>query len=189
MGLVAYSRRPLQGLRVFITHIKEFLIPHPSGMTARDLIRSQLEELEASSQLGVEFVIVSPGDRLCKLACVGLLTGSDIGCCVYVTLYGCDVSLYREVDFVSFWVPVCSWMVNRECGIRQEIKLELQLTRSKVALVLNMIQHKTAHSEFDQDRQMGGQERTDKVSSRRHRRDLLDIRESRTVHSTPQDAE
>lgn len=50
---------------MYITHIKEFLIPHASGMTARELIKRQLDELEQDLRLGVSFVIVSPGDRLC----------------------------------------------------------------------------------------------------------------------------
>jgi cAMP phosphodiesterase len=58
--------RPLAGLKVHITHIKEFLVPHPTGRTARDLIETQLNELELQTGLGVEFVILAPGDRVCK---------------------------------------------------------------------------------------------------------------------------
>lgn len=66
--------RPLDGLKVFITHIKEFLIPHVSGLTARQLIKKQLDELEDKEQLGVSFVVVSPGDRLCECCLYSLTT-------------------------------------------------------------------------------------------------------------------
>jgi hypothetical protein len=52
---------------VFITHIKESLAPHPSGKTARERIMQELRGLERSGQLGVEFVEVKKGDRICEL--------------------------------------------------------------------------------------------------------------------------
>ncbi len=58
--------RPLEGLRIFITHVKEFLVPHRSGIGARELIKIELDALEAEDQLGVTFNVISPGDRLCE---------------------------------------------------------------------------------------------------------------------------
>jgi cAMP phosphodiesterase len=60
-------RRPLDGLRIFITHIKVSLIPHPTGKCANEIIMSELQALEDDSEggLGVEFVEVKKGDRLC----------------------------------------------------------------------------------------------------------------------------
>jgi cAMP phosphodiesterase len=55
---------PLSGLRVFVTHIKEALIPHPTGKTAREIIMSELRELEKRGGLGVEFIDVKKGDRI-----------------------------------------------------------------------------------------------------------------------------
>jgi len=60
------TKKPLDGLKVFVTHIKEALIPHPSGKTARKRILSELELLEEEGQLGVEFVAVHRGDRICE---------------------------------------------------------------------------------------------------------------------------
>ena len=60
------SRRPLEGLKVYVTHIKEALIPHPSGKSARERIISELEDLEKEGQLGVEFIAVKRGDRICR---------------------------------------------------------------------------------------------------------------------------
>lgn len=62
-------RRPLKGLKIFITHVKEFLVPHKSGLSARELIKSELDALEAEAQLGVTFNVILPGDRLCELPC------------------------------------------------------------------------------------------------------------------------
>jgi cAMP phosphodiesterase len=59
-------RRPLEGLRVFVTHIKEALVPHPSGKSARERILSELEALEEKEQLGVQFIAVNRGDRICE---------------------------------------------------------------------------------------------------------------------------
>ncbi|KLT45384.1 hypothetical protein CC85DRAFT_231499, partial [Cutaneotrichosporon oleaginosum] len=58
------SSRPLEGLKIFITHVKEFLVPHRSGVSARELIKIELDALEAENQLGVTFNVISPGDRL-----------------------------------------------------------------------------------------------------------------------------
>lgn len=57
---------PLAGLRVYITHIKAFLVPHDTGLTAHELVRKQLCDMEKQARLGVEFIIPSAGDRLCK---------------------------------------------------------------------------------------------------------------------------
>lgn len=70
-SLLPQRERPLQGLRVFITHIKEFLQPHKSGLTARELISSELQELEAKHNLGVEFALPEPGDRIREYICGG----------------------------------------------------------------------------------------------------------------------
>jgi cAMP phosphodiesterase len=60
------SDRPLEGLKVFVTHIKEALIPHKSGKSARERILEELIELEKEGKLGVEFIAVQRGDRICK---------------------------------------------------------------------------------------------------------------------------
>ena len=65
-SLLPAKERPLAGLRVYITHIKEFLQPHPSGLGARELIQAELLELERKNNLGVEFALLSPGDRVCE---------------------------------------------------------------------------------------------------------------------------
>jgi cAMP phosphodiesterase len=57
----------LEGLKIFVTHIKEELIPHPTGKTARERIILELEALEKEGQLGVEFFAVKRGDRICEL--------------------------------------------------------------------------------------------------------------------------
>lgn len=57
---------PLQGLKIFITHVKEFLVPHKTGLSARELIKRELDALEAETQLGVTFNVISPGDRVCE---------------------------------------------------------------------------------------------------------------------------
>ncbi|WWD17019.1 hypothetical protein CI109_101455 [Kwoniella shandongensis] len=58
------ERRPLEGLKVYITHIKDNLTPHPSGRTAREIIMSELWELEKQGRLGVEFIETKRGDRI-----------------------------------------------------------------------------------------------------------------------------
>ncbi|KAK8864671.1 hypothetical protein IAR55_001922 [Kwoniella newhampshirensis] len=64
-GLVSSSKsRPLDGLKVYITHIKDNLVPHPTGRTARDIIMSELWALEKQGQLGVEFIETKRGDRI-----------------------------------------------------------------------------------------------------------------------------
>jgi cAMP phosphodiesterase len=57
---------PLDGLKIYVTHVKEALIPHPSGKSARERILAELEELEKEGKLGVEFVAVQRGDRICE---------------------------------------------------------------------------------------------------------------------------
>ncbi|WVQ99702.1 hypothetical protein IAU59_006843 [Kwoniella sp. CBS 9459] len=56
--------RPLGGLKIFITHIKDALVPHPTGKTAREIIMGELDDLEAKGRLGVEFVETKKGDRI-----------------------------------------------------------------------------------------------------------------------------
>ncbi|BEJ16385.1 hypothetical protein CspHIS471_0509900 [Cutaneotrichosporon sp. HIS471] len=63
-SFVGGESRPLEGLKIFITHVKEFLVPHKSGLSARELIQIELDALEAENQLGVTFNVISPGDRL-----------------------------------------------------------------------------------------------------------------------------
>lgn len=49
---------------MYVTHIKEYLVPHPTGLTSRELVHKELLALTEIHNLGVEFHIVSPGDRL-----------------------------------------------------------------------------------------------------------------------------
>ncbi|ORX35621.1 cyclic-AMP phosphodiesterase [Kockovaella imperatae] len=56
--------RPLAGLKIYITHIKAYLLPHPSGQTASERIMSQLDALEKERNLGVDFVEVKRGMRI-----------------------------------------------------------------------------------------------------------------------------
>ncbi|GMK55203.1 hypothetical protein CspeluHIS016_0202590 [Cutaneotrichosporon spelunceum] len=63
-SFVGGASRPLEGLKIYITHVKEFLVPHRSGLGAHELIQSELDALEAEAQLGVVFHVISPGDRL-----------------------------------------------------------------------------------------------------------------------------
>ena len=60
------SERPLEGLKVYVTHVKEALIPHPSGKSARARILEELLDLEKEGMLGVEFIAVQRGDRICR---------------------------------------------------------------------------------------------------------------------------
>jgi len=60
--------RPLKGLKVYVTHVKEALVPHPSGKTARERILAELLDLEKEGKLGVEFIAVQRGDRICRLS-------------------------------------------------------------------------------------------------------------------------
>lgn len=66
--LLAYwfnrDRRPLDGLKIFITHIKESLVPHPEGKTQHEIIMAQLQELEKDGKLGVVFIRPAKGDRI-----------------------------------------------------------------------------------------------------------------------------
>ncbi|WRT66664.1 uncharacterized protein IL334_003624 [Kwoniella shivajii] len=64
-GLVSQTEeRPLNGLKIFIIHIKDALVPHPTGRTAREIIMSELNELESQGDLGVKFVETKRGDRI-----------------------------------------------------------------------------------------------------------------------------
>lgn len=66
--LLAYQfnrgRKPLDGLKIFITHIKESLVPHPEGKTQHEIIMAQLQELEKDGKLGVAFIRPVKGDRI-----------------------------------------------------------------------------------------------------------------------------
>nr|XP_018262741.1 uncharacterized protein I303_04221 [Kwoniella dejecticola CBS 10117]OBR84899.1 hypothetical protein I303_04221 [Kwoniella dejecticola CBS 10117] len=57
-------QRPLAGLKVFIIHIKDALVPHPTGKTARQIIMAELKELEEQGQLGVQFIETKRADRI-----------------------------------------------------------------------------------------------------------------------------
>ncbi|ORY26323.1 low-affinity phosphodiesterase [Naematelia encephala] len=63
--LASLVSRPLDGLRIFITHIKDALVPHPSGKTSKERIIGELLELEKHGKLGLEFAAVKRGDRIC----------------------------------------------------------------------------------------------------------------------------
>lgn len=69
---------PLAGLRIFITHIKEYLVPHPSGKSARERIMSELRELEKEGRMGVEFIEVKQGHRICEFWPRSLTAGSPL---------------------------------------------------------------------------------------------------------------
>jgi cAMP phosphodiesterase len=61
--------RPLEGLKVCITHVKTSLIPHPSGTTDRERVFSELQALEKmaereGSALGVQWVMCESGMRI-----------------------------------------------------------------------------------------------------------------------------
>ncbi|RXK39903.1 hypothetical protein M231_02837 [Tremella mesenterica] len=56
--------KPLEGLRIFVTHMKENLVPHPSGRALQEIIMSELVDLEDKGKLGVEFIHVKRGDRI-----------------------------------------------------------------------------------------------------------------------------
>jgi cAMP phosphodiesterase len=58
----------ISGLKIYVTHIKESLVPHPSGRTARYRIMAELRDLERKGGLGVEFIEVKKGDRISKRA-------------------------------------------------------------------------------------------------------------------------
>ena len=58
------ASKPLQGLKVYVTHIKDELVPHPSGRTPRQRIMGELRELESEGALGIEFVEVLQGDHI-----------------------------------------------------------------------------------------------------------------------------
>ena len=76
------DRPALSGLRIFVTHIKEALVPHPTGKSAREIIMSELRALEEGPEggLGVEFIEVKKGDRICEcnlLCSPGVFGGAD----------------------------------------------------------------------------------------------------------------
>ena len=51
---------------MYIMHIKDELMPHPTGKSARERIMAELEALEKEGQLGVQFVETKKGDRICE---------------------------------------------------------------------------------------------------------------------------
>lgn len=59
--MATLAKAPLTNLLVFVTHIKESLIP---GTSARQKIAKELAALEASSRLGLRFQVVERGTRL-----------------------------------------------------------------------------------------------------------------------------
>jgi len=54
-------------------HIKEQLVPHPTGKPARERILSELNALEEEGGLGVQFVEMKKGDRICEFTSISLL--------------------------------------------------------------------------------------------------------------------
>ncbi|OCF38678.1 hypothetical protein I317_07529 [Kwoniella heveanensis CBS 569] len=64
------GHKPLEGLKIFIIHIKDALVPHPTGKTAREIIMGELNDLEAEGQLGVQFVEAKKGDRIDGTLCM-----------------------------------------------------------------------------------------------------------------------
>jgi len=58
-------------------HVKEQLVPHPTGKSARDRIFAELEALEADGGLGVQFIMIEKGDRICECR-LGWADGSDL---------------------------------------------------------------------------------------------------------------
>lgn len=63
------SGPPLQDLRVYITHVKQSLVPHPSGLTDRERIERSLLELEeraekSGTHLGVKWIMVRKGQAI-----------------------------------------------------------------------------------------------------------------------------
>lgn len=62
--MASFATNSLQGLPVFITHIKEKLLPDPNGMSARQKIARDLQEPEKTVRLGVRFICVEKGMRL-----------------------------------------------------------------------------------------------------------------------------
>ncbi|KAK4684208.1 hypothetical protein P7C73_g5988, partial [Tremellales sp. Uapishka_1] len=65
-SLVSDTIRPLDGLTIYVTHIKEYLVPHPSGKSAYEVILSELDALETGplGNLGVNFRTIKKGDRV-----------------------------------------------------------------------------------------------------------------------------
>ncbi len=60
-------KQPLHGLKIYITHVKTSLVPHPSGKTNRERVFEELKELESGAGgggLGVEFVMLENGMRV-----------------------------------------------------------------------------------------------------------------------------
>jgi cAMP phosphodiesterase len=60
------TSKPLDGLQVFVTHVKDSLYPHPSGKTVKERVKEELDQLEQERQLGVVFELVHQGQRLCE---------------------------------------------------------------------------------------------------------------------------
>ncbi|WVQ77839.1 hypothetical protein IAR50_007536 [Cryptococcus sp. DSM 104548] len=58
------DREPLRGLKVFIIHIKESLLPNAESKTQREIVMRELHELEGEGKLGVVLADPRRGDRL-----------------------------------------------------------------------------------------------------------------------------
>ncbi|WVR06780.1 hypothetical protein IAU60_003815 [Kwoniella sp. DSM 27419] len=58
------TKGSLTSLKVFVIHIKDALVPHPSGQTARQIIMSELQALEDAGALGVQFIETKKGERI-----------------------------------------------------------------------------------------------------------------------------
>ncbi|WVQ67318.1 uncharacterized protein L199_005514 [Kwoniella botswanensis] len=79
-GFVSKSKkRPLEGLKIFIIHIKDALVPHPTGKTAREIIMSELNDLENEGGLDVQFIETKRGDRIRESEFVLLMCDKRMG--------------------------------------------------------------------------------------------------------------
>ncbi|TYJ54479.1 hypothetical protein B9479_004899 [Cryptococcus floricola] len=58
------EKEPLRGLKVFVIHIKESLLPNAEGKTQREIVMRELRQLEEDGKLGVILTDPKRGDRL-----------------------------------------------------------------------------------------------------------------------------
>ncbi|WWC89016.1 uncharacterized protein L201_003934 [Kwoniella dendrophila CBS 6074] len=97
-GLVSKSeKRPLDGLKVFIIHIKASLVPHPTGKTTREIIMSELKDLEKEGQLGVEFIETNRGDRIGTLLQVPVKASTKRLILTFASGYISDIKFEAQV--------------------------------------------------------------------------------------------
>jgi cAMP phosphodiesterase len=69
---------PLDGLKIFVTHVKDSLYPHRSGKTVKQRVQEELEQLERQRRLGVIFEVVEQGQRLCEFQFAACTPLADI---------------------------------------------------------------------------------------------------------------